>query len=239
MKLAILDIDGTLYGGTLGIDLLKELAREQLLAPEAFEQILETMQAYESGQLSRAELAQRVYELYGEGITGLDREVVAEAARRAWERNKHRVFPYVEELLELLKSDGYTTVAMTGSPVEIAKDMAGTYHIDHLYAADFQTVNGKYTGELAFSPGQAGLKRSTLEKLARQMGADLSRSVALGDSENDFELFDLVGMPIAVNAPEELAQTVREQGWQAATPEDLLPLVRDWLDRHMKPDGAN
>jgi HAD superfamily hydrolase (TIGR01490 family) len=228
-KLAILDLDGTLYSGTLGIDLLQELVRENLFHPRAYEQVVKTLESHEQGGLTRRELATRLYTLCGEGIAGLGRDQVAQAAAAAWERNKYQVFPFVEELLSTLSRRGYTTVLMTGSPTEIVHLFARTYAVDHVYAADFETRGDRYTGQLLFSPGRQGQKRHMLQRIAHELEADLGASLVLGDSENDFEMFDRVGVPVAMNSKGHLSLQYQSKGWRQATPATLLPSLKQWL----------
>jgi HAD superfamily hydrolase (TIGR01490 family) len=228
-KLAVLDLDGTLYAGTLGIDLLNELARQQLFQPKALEKVLQTLEAYVQGELGREELAAHIYTLYGQGIVGLTQEQVVQAAAVAWEHSKHRVFPFVGELLSMLSQRGYTTVLMTGSPAEIVSQFTRAYAFDHVYTAGFQLQEGRYTGQLQSSPAAAGQKRSMLQRLSKELEADLSASLALGDSENDFEMFDLVGVPIAMNVQGQLSLQFQSRGWKQAAPNTLMPLVRQCL----------
>lgn len=228
-KLAVLDLDGTLYSGTLGIDLLNELARQKLFQPKALEKALQILEAYVQGELGREDLAAHIYGLYGEGIVGLTQEQVVQAAAATWERSKHRVFPFVGDLLSTLSRHGYTTVLMTGSPTEIVSQFTRSYAFDHVYAAGFQLQEGRYTGKLHSSPAVAGQKRSLLQRISRELEADLSASLVLGDSENDFEMFDLVGVPIAMNVQGQLSLQFQSRGWKQAAPNTLMSLVRQWL----------
>lgn len=228
-KLAVLDLDGTLYSGTLGIDLLNELARQKLFQPKALEKALQILEAYVQGELGREDLAAHIYALYGEGIAGLTQEQVVQAAAASWERSKHRVFPFVGELLSTLSTRGYTTVLMTGSPTEIVSQFTRTYAFDHVYAAGFQLQEGRYTGKLLSSPAGAGRKRSMLQRLEKELEVDLSASLVLGDSENDFEMFDLVGVPIAMNVQGQLSLYFQSKGWKQAAPNTLMPLLRQWI----------
>jgi fatty acyl-CoA reductase len=228
-KLAVLDLDGTLYSGTLGIDLLNELARQKLFQPKALEKALQILEAYVQGELGREDLAAHIYGLYGEGIVGLTQEQVVQAAAATWERSKHRVFPFVGELLATLSKRGYTTVLMTGSPTEVVSQFTRSYAFDHVYAAGFQLQEGRYTGKLQASPAVAGQKRSLLQRISRELEADLSASLVLGDSENDFEMFDLVGVPIAMNVQGQLSLQFQSRGWKQAAPNTLMPLLWQWL----------
>lgn len=228
-RLAVLDLDGTLYAGTLGIDLLNELARQKLFQPKAFEKALQTLEAYVQGALGREALTAHLYTLYGEGIVGLTQEQVVRAAAVAWEQNKHRVFPFVGELLSTLSKRGYTTVLMTGSPTEIVSQFARTYAFDHVFAAGFELEAGRYTGQLQFSPAEAGQKRNMLQRLSKVLEADMNASLVLGDSENDFAMFDLVGVPIAMNVQGPLSLQFQSKGWKQAAPNTLMPLLRQWL----------
>ncbi len=228
-KLAVLGLDGTLYAGTLGMDLLNELAREKLFQPKALEQALFALDAYVQGELEREELAAHIYTVYGQGIVGLRQEQVDHAAAVAWERNKHRVFPFVRELLETLTQRGYTTVLMTGSPTEIVSQFTRTYAFDHVYAAGFQLQGGRYTGRLQFSPGGPGQKRGILQRLVKALDVDLNASLVIGDSENDFEMFDLVGLPIAMNPEGHLKLQFQSQGWKQAAPTTLLSQLPQWI----------
>jgi HAD superfamily phosphoserine phosphatase-like hydrolase len=228
-KLAVLGLNGTLYAGTLGIDLLNELARQKLVQPDIFEKALNALESYVQGELRREQLATHVYALCGEAIIGLTQEQVTQAAATAWEQNKHRVFPFVGELLSTLSQRGYTTVLMTGSPTEIVSQFTRTYAFDHVYAAGFQLQGGRYTGRLQFSPGGPGQKRGILQRLVKALDVDLNASLVIGDSENDFEMFDLVGLPIAMNPEGHLKLQFQSQGWKQAAPTTLLSQLPQWI----------
>jgi HAD superfamily hydrolase (TIGR01490 family) len=68
---------------------------------------------------------------------------------------------------------------------------------------------GRITGEAMFGESKA----QAVRRLAAQMGFDLKRSYAYGDSAQDRWLFDAVGNPWAVNPSPGLTRLAQEKNW--------------------------
>ncbi len=70
MKLAIFDIDDTLYEGTSGVDLIKALIKGKSFEKKARERFFSIFKDYKNGEILREDVYDLVYSTYGEGIKG-------------------------------------------------------------------------------------------------------------------------------------------------------------------------
>jgi len=70
MKLAIFDVDGTLYNGNLGIEFAKELIAEGLLSKQVGEEIFTLYAKYKSGEMEKSLVVDMIYEIFAKGLCG-------------------------------------------------------------------------------------------------------------------------------------------------------------------------
>ncbi len=88
-------------------------------------------------------------------------------------------------------------IGITGSPRELAEPFGERMGFDLIYGVEYEVRNGRYTGER--NARTIMDKRGVMEEVADQMGLDLRRSIALGDTMTDFPVLERVGTAFAVN----------------------------------------
>jgi HAD superfamily hydrolase (TIGR01490 family) len=125
---------------------------------------------------------------------------------------KPKLFSAALHFVEELKEQGVRPVLITGGIDLFMQPLAVELGAD-LLAPGLEENGGVFTGRL-LSPPYAGEKKAEIIRLhAAQHGIDLSRSLALGDSEADLPMLRTVGRPIATNPDSRLRREAQKQGW--------------------------
>ena len=228
-KIAVLDVDGTLCPGALGVDLLRALLDRGLCDPEAARSVFATLTAFGRGELDFAAMASRAYGDFARALAGRETEAVASVARTVWAERRGQVFEFVPELLALLRAHGYQTMLISGSPVEMVSLVAESLGIPEAHGATFGQAEGRYTGSVDLDSGAPGQKAEIFHVATAGRSVDIERCFALGDSLTDVALFELVGLPLAFEPSAALAELAATRGWPSATHGDVLAHCKSLL----------
>lgn len=225
MKAAVLDVDGTLYPGALGVQLLRGLSRGAACNKERVEEVFSVLNRYRLEQINHETMATLAYEAYAGAIAGMAEVDVAGFARQTWKEERANLFPFVGELVELLKRRGFTVVLISGSPEEMIREVAAELGITERYGALFTARGGVYTGEVDRRPGALGAKSKILAEFLQQRSIDVAASFAMGDSMADLTLLQALGKPLAFEPKAELLAVARDNQWTVASRHDVMERV--------------
>ncbi|MBL8015433.1 MAG: HAD-IB family phosphatase [Candidatus Doudnabacteria bacterium] len=228
-KLAIFDVDGTLFEGNLGIEFLKNLLGQKLFPEEIGKAILDWYTKYKSGEVEKAIVVDEIYKLYSQGMKGMTVEVATKVARETFGNVTASIYPFAKELTEKLGQQEYMLILLSGSPIEMVTELAGFLKIPSLQisAGTLEVQNGVYTGKIISYPGSAEQKEVEITKLIERLGieVDWSRSLAMGDNERDQNILQKVGAAIAFEPNDVLKKLAEVSGWKTASRENILQLL--------------
>lgn len=230
-RAAILDVDGTLYPGALGVDLLAALAEAGTCDRAAAQRVLGVLGEYRAGVIDFRTMAQRAYEAYAFALTGRRVDEVAEVARALWTTRREQLFAFVPELLACVREHGLEPMLISGSPIEMVELVAGELGIEAAHGAVFTRVDGRYSGRVDLGSGLPGekLRIFTRVNAAASQPLALAHSFAIGDSLTDAVLFERVACPLVFEPDAELAELAAARGWTVATRDDVIAHVRALL----------
>jgi len=229
-KYAVLDVDGTLCPGALGVTLLQALMERGLCDLEAATAVLETLAAFGRGDIDFATMATRAYTAYARALAGRETAAIASVAASVWSQRRPALFEFVPELLACLRERGYATMLISGSPIEMVSLVAETLAIDEAHGAVFARAAGRYTGTVDLDSGAPGQKAVIFAAATADRAVDLERSFALGDSLTDLALFERVGLPLPFEPSAELTAIAHARGWTTATRASVVARCRALLD---------
>lgn len=213
-KLAIFDIDGTIFRKNLHFVLINELVFMGIF-PKKVKNILVDVYAewlQHEGTYEKYRLA--LVDLYAEYIKGCSKEDILKASREVIRFHEKRTYIFAENLIKKLKKDNYNIIAISGSPSEIVEE----YNKEHLkFDKVFGSIyeldgNGFYTGKAMFEP--------TIHKghVAKQYAAEnnliFDGSYGIGDTESDAKFLELVANPIAFNPNKNLKEIAEKEKWR-------------------------
>ncbi|PRQ06929.1 HAD family hydrolase [Enhygromyxa salina] len=228
--IAILDVDGTLFPGALGVELLRELMRARACDQPSGERVLEILAGHRSGTIEFSSMASRAYQAFAEAIAGHECEVIEAHARAVWATQRERLFEFVPALISGLRARGYTIMLISGSPIEMVRLVADELQISDAYGAVFTRQLGRYTGTIDLSSGVPGEKARIFAAATEGRPVSAQRCFAIGDSVTDAALFERVGFPLAFEPAPELSIIAHARGWTTATQANVLAQTRALLD---------
>jgi HAD superfamily hydrolase (TIGR01490 family) len=112
---------------------------------------------------------------------------------------------------------GHQLILVTGAPDFLIGPLAEFLDVATVFAAKPEQRDSVYTGALIPPLPYGHGKRELILAHAPEMGLDLSKSYAYGDSPGDRDILELVGHPLVVNPIRGMARTARRQGWPITT----------------------
>lgn len=212
-KIAVFDIDGTIFRSSLLIEFMEALVLEKVI-PKRTEKSwekeytawLERRGTYQD-YLDQVVWASRHY------IKGVSQFKVWEIAKKVVAFHKSRVYRFTRDLVKELKSTHYL-VAISGSPFDMVSPFCKEFGFDKAYGRIFE-VDGKscFTGKILYEDLIRD-KKSILERTLVKEGFALKGSVGVGDTETDIPFLKMVDRPIAFNPNGKLYREARRRRWE-------------------------
>lgn len=213
-KIAIFDIDGTIFRKNLHFELIDELTwlkvfprKARNILTELYTNWLEHRGTYESYRRA-------IVDLYAQYIKGCSKKNVEDASRIVMPFYENRTYIFAEELIARLKKENYHIIAISGSPIEIVEE----YNRRHLnFDAVFGSVyeldsKGIYTGGTVFEPTKN--KGEVVRQYVFENNLNLRDSYGIGDTESDASFLEIVENPIAFNPNQNLKAIAEKNGWR-------------------------
>lgn len=227
IKVAVLDVDGTLYPGALGLQLLQALTADGISDKSKSEDIFKVIDKYRLSEIDFQTMATSAYTLCAEAIAGISQTVMQRIARQVWQQERTKLFPFVPKLIDLLKSQGYSVVLISGSPNEIVCCLAEEFGILKYQGSIFATHEGKYSGKVNLLSGALGEKYSIFLEMVKDWRVNLEESFAMGDSITDTALLEIVGKPLVFEPHPSLMLVAQEKGWLVTNRNDVVKHVME------------
>jgi HAD superfamily hydrolase (TIGR01490 family) len=209
---AVFDIDGTIIRWQLYHAIGDELARQGIIDPKEFKAVRAARMSWKrrSAQEQFREYETHLIRAFDKALPGLEVKVLAAAAETVFDEYKEQVYTYTRDLIRDLKAKNYLLFAVSGSPAVIVKMLADYYGFDDYAATSYPSKAGRFIGTKELSLGR---KPELLQSLIDKHRSGLKGSVAVGDSEGDIDMLDMVEQPIAFNPSKQLFEHARRASW--------------------------
>lgn len=212
-KVAFFDLDGTFFRWQLYHELVFELKDRNVFDHQTAHHLEAALVAWQSKQLSWHDYEMKVIKALEPALESLETHLYEKAAEAVISRSGHKIYNYTNRLLNTLKQEGYYTLAISGSQQEIAEAFAQKYGFDECIGALYERKDGKFTGSVVrYVPGR---KHEIIQEfLGSHPELTLENSVAVGDSEGDSSMLEMVSRPIAFNPSSGLFKQAEHAGWE-------------------------
>lgn len=220
-RLAIFDIDGTIFRSSLIIELFNELVRRGIYPQSASRIVERNYLSWLNRKGHYNDYLMLLVRMFYRCIAGCSVSSIEPAVKTVIRWQKHRVHRYPRQLLTDLKRKGFFILVISNSPEPMVQRFARSMGFDAAIGHTLEVRDGVYTGRSIVN-GQSHPGIAWMDKVAvlkrfiadRGMHVDMRNSIMIGDSEGDLPLLSFVGKPIAFNPSLPLAKVARARGWR-------------------------
>lgn len=213
-KVAIFDVDGTIFRSSLFIELTEALINAGIF-PKKIRKLyteehllwLDRKGSYEDYIMAMV----FAYEKYLPGVSVADFNRVAYQVVKT---HKNRVYRYTRDLIAELKSKNYFLLAISQSPKSILDLFCDELGFDLVYGRKYEIDSKKeFTGKVLHLDIIAN-KSVVLNRAIENHHLTLKASIGVGDTEGDISMLSLVDHQICFNPNKKLFDHAKKKGWK-------------------------
>jgi HAD superfamily hydrolase (TIGR01490 family) len=215
IKLAIFDIDGTIFRSSLLIELINGLVREGVFPKIASKEMEKEYLAWLNRKGGYEDYIEKVIRIHLKYIRGRSLAEVDAVAEQTVLFMRDRVYRFTRDLISRLKKQNYRLVSISGSPTYIVSKYARVLGFQAYFGSEYEVLGGKFTGtvtNLETFYKKAEVLRGYIK--TNKLSVNLKNSIAIGDTESDAPMLSLVGKPIAFNPNLALARMAKRKNWK-------------------------
>ncbi|PIP27579.1 MAG: HAD-IB family hydrolase [Candidatus Moranbacteria bacterium CG23_combo_of_CG06-09_8_20_14_all_39_10] len=212
-KLAVFDIDGTIFRKNLAFELINELAWKGVFKKEVRQELLQHYTNWLDHKGTYEDYRNALVKLYFENLKGCKKEDVENAAKEVSAFFQDRTYVFAEDLIKKLRAQNYNIIAVSGSPSEIVEEYNKHLKFDAVFGSVYELDNqDKYTGQAVFEPTKD--KSQVVRQYLTENNLTLEGSYGIGDTESDVPVLEIVENPIAFNPNFNLKEIAEQNNWK-------------------------
>ncbi len=213
-KLAIFDIDGTIFRKNLHFELINELSWMKVFPAVARNELVKIYTNWLEHEGTYEDYRQALVALYSEHIKGCPQSEVIRASKLLIPFHAKRTYIFAERLIKKLRAENYRMLVISGSPLEVVEEYNRQYlNFDAVFGSIYEVdSHGLYTGVASFEPSKN--KGHLVEQYLYEHKLSLAESYGIGDTESDSSFLKLVEHPIAFNPNMNLKDEAQKNGWR-------------------------
>ena len=148
VRLAIFDIDGTIFRSSLLIELINGLVADGIFPQTAKKETDAEYRAWLDRRGSYENYIKKVIAIHLKYIAGKSFVKVQASAEKTIRHLKDRVYRYTRYLIRRLKKDNYHIITISGSPTYIVAKYAKYLGFQAYFGSEYEVVGGKFTGRV-------------------------------------------------------------------------------------------
>lgn len=204
-RVAFFDIDGTIYREGLITEVFKKMVNyEYIDGSKWYNDVRPAFMNWDKRMGDYDTYLLKMVDVYKEAVKNVYADQMAYVAKRVVEQKGDRVYTFSRERIKWHKQNSDKVIAISGSPIELVKEMSQKYGMDDFRGTIYEkNQNGKYDGNV-IPMWDAESKRKALLELVEKYHIDLEQSYAYGDTTGDLIMLKMVGHPFAINPTKEL-----------------------------------
>lgn len=208
---AVFDVDGTLIPNhSMESAFLKQIFDSGFIKTEQIlRHVGQAARLAFRNQLDTAIYQNKTY------LKGMSQDDVARQARTAFEeRIAANISPQGLYWVNHYRREGFRILVMTGAPDFLARHLLPVFDPDHMISTITEIENGFYTGRISGLHPYGMRKTLLLQRTARKLHIDFSRSVVFANHATDQDHMRIFGRAIAVNPSLSLQKTATLRNWE-------------------------
>lgn len=213
-KVAIFDIDGTIFRSSLLIEITEELVARDVFKPDVKKIYKGAYKRWAERKGSYEDYIHGVIKAFEANIKGVPYVELYDIAEYVVSYHKNRVYRYTRDLVQDLKKKEYFMLAISNSPRPTVEHFCKQLGFDKIYGRVYEAgVDGKMTGE-TLHLDLISDKAKILKRAVRKNDLTLRGSIGVGDTESDIRFLERVENPICFNPNLQLYKRAKRSGWK-------------------------
>lgn len=211
-KIAVFDIDNTLFRETLIVELMKSLIYHKIFPQKAKKEVEAEYFAWINKKGTYQRYIDKVLKVYQKYLKGCrQKDIIWVARHDVIPYFKDRVYLYTRALVKKLRKS-HLLISISGSPQEAVTEYNRYLKFDQAFGSLFEvSKKGKYTGKILLDAGKT--KARILKEFIKQNNLSLKGSFGVGDSSVDIGFLKLVEHPIVFNPSISLYKLAKKKKW--------------------------
>lgn len=212
-KIAIFDIDGTIFRKNLAFELIDELSWLKVFPQTTRDELVRLYSRWLDHEGTYEEYRKALVSFYLKNLKGCSQKQILEASRIVVPFYKNRTYIFANQLISRFKKESYNIIAVSGSPLEVVEEYNKHLKFDAVFGSVYETDEGGiYTGQILFEPTND--KGQVVRQYMAEHGLSLEGSYGVGDTESDASFLEVVENPIAFNPNLNLRRIAEKKGWK-------------------------
>jgi HAD superfamily hydrolase (TIGR01490 family) len=203
-KVAIFDIDGTIFRSSLLIELVEGLIEAGHFPKRALSEYRMLKEKWLDRRGDYENYIDAVVTTYLKYLKGLYYGDLADVAKNVVEKHQGRVYRFTRDLIKELTEENYYLLAISQSPKTILDLFCKKMGFHKVYGRVYELgPEDRFTGAIVdvhLIANKANIVRRAVEK----EHLTLRGSVGVGDTEGDIAFLELVSKPICFNPNKKL-----------------------------------
>jgi len=213
-KVAIFDVDGTIFRSSLLIQLVEKLIENKAF-PEEARAVYEKQHArWLDREGDYDEYIMAVVEAFRKHLKGVHYGELVEAAEGMVEAQWKHTYRYTRDLIKELKAKEYFLLAVSHSPKTVLDKFCPRLGFNKAYGIIYETgPQDLFTGGIADEHliyNKANIVKRALEK----ENLTLTNSIGVGDTESDIPFLEMVAKPVCFNPNMKLYRAAKRLKWK-------------------------
>ncbi len=214
-RIAVFDIDGTIFRSSLLRELLEALITFGIFPYRAQEYYVHAYVRWLDRKGSYHVYQQAVIKAYQRYIKGINQNMIRDTSNHVMNFHRYRLYHHTKNMVRNLKRRGFYLVAISGSPQDIVEPFAKNLGFNKVFGRVFAVdKNNRFTGKI-YNQKEIGSKDAILKRLLlSDKNLTLEGSIGVGDTDLDIPFLKMLEHPIAFNPNKELYRYAKKNKWE-------------------------
>ncbi len=213
-RVAVFDVDGTIFRSSLLIELVQALIESGAFPGSARKLFEHEQDLWLDREGDYQAYIDAVVKAFRKHLKGVHYGTLADCAKLVVDAHWKHTYRYTRDLLKELKQKDYFLLAVSHSPKTVLDKFCPRLGFDKTYGILYETgPQDLFTGEVVeehLIANKANIVRRAVEK----ENLTLAHSIGVGDTESDMPFLELVAKPICFNPNQKLYRTAKRLGWK-------------------------
>lgn len=212
-KVAVFDIDGTIFRSSLLIELTEALIQDGVFPSRTRKVYARSYKNWLDRKAGYEKYIAAVVTAFEREIRGVRHRDFLRTARRVIASHQNRVYRFTRDLVRKLRREGYYLLAISNSPREIVDEFCRKLGFNKVYGRINEIDRrGKFSGGTLYADLISD-KAKILSRAVKKERLTLKGSVGVGDTESDIPFLKMVERPICFNPNQTLFKVAKKKRW--------------------------